>query len=294
VLTGVAGLAALAAVRLPNALDWRSDSPYLESARGMVNYREGSGRGRLQQWRHSARLVAAHPVLGVGPGHWAAAYPAVAPASDPSLTRDGTTANPWPSSDWVAVAAERGLLGLGTLGVAMVLLAWRAHQLVWRPGTPDAHVLGGTMGALLAATLTAGAFDAVLLLAAPSFLAWTALGALVGAADRLDGATPPGLRRGPALGLVSLLALAAGLGAAHTLAMALYAGGRPRALARAATLAPGDYRIQLRAAQVARQVGGCAAARRAGERALTLAPSAPAARRVVASCEAGRGVRSRR
>jgi hypothetical protein len=40
----VAALAAVAAVRLPNALDWRSDSPYLDSARDVVNYREGADR----------------------------------------------------------------------------------------------------------------------------------------------------------------------------------------------------------------------------------------------------------
>jgi O-antigen ligase len=292
-LAAAAAVAALAAVRVPNALDWRSNSPYLESARGMVNYREGSGRGRLEQWRHSARLVVAHPVLGVGPGHWAAAYPAVAPASDPSLTRDRTTANPWPSSDWVATAAERGVLGLGTLGLAVLLLAWRAHHLVWRAATADARLLGGTLGAVLAATLTAGAFDAVLLLAAPSFLAWTAMGALVGAADRREGVTGPGLRRAPATALAALLALGTGLGAAHAAAMALYAAGRPRALARAAALAPGDYRIQLRAAQAGHPTSNCAAVRRAAGRALAIAPSAPTARRTMRACGTGRGGRSR-
>jgi hypothetical protein len=60
--------------------------------------------------------------------------------------------------------------------------------------------------------------------------------------------------------------------------MRLYATGRPRDLARAAALAPNDYRIQLRAAHVARAAGGCAAAREPARRAITLEPSAPAAR----------------
>jgi hypothetical protein len=144
----------------------------------VVNYRGGSGQGRLKQWRNSARLVARSPVLGVGPGNWSVRYPAVAPAGDPSLARDGTTANPWPSSDWVAFASERGLLGVGALGAAFALLLWRAHQLVWRAATADERLRGGALGAVLAATVTAGAFDAVLLLAAPSFLTWTAVGAL--------------------------------------------------------------------------------------------------------------------
>ncbi len=42
-----AGLAL--ALVLPNRLNWRSDSPYLESLTGVANYKEGSGRGRLIQ-----------------------------------------------------------------------------------------------------------------------------------------------------------------------------------------------------------------------------------------------------
>jgi hypothetical protein len=195
VLVAAAGAAALAAIRLPNALDWRSESPYRDSARDVVNYREGSGRGRLKQWRNSARLVAGAPLLGVGPGNWSVRYPAVAPPRDPSLSSEGTTANPWPSSDWVAVASERGLLAFAALATAFVLLFWRAHQLVWHARAPDARLRGGVLGAVLAAALTAGAFDAVLLLAAPSFLVWTAAGALAGAADEEPaGPTAAGLR----------------------------------------------------------------------------------------------------
>lgn len=298
VLVLATGVAALAAVRLPNALDWRSDSPYLDSARGMVNYREGSGQGRLKQWHNSARLVAAHPILGVGPGHWSVHYPGVAPPGDPSLTNDRTTANPWPSSDWVAFASERGLLGVGALGVVMLLLAWRAHTLAWRAPTADARLLGGTLGAVLAATLTAGAFDAVLLLAAPSFLAWTTLGALAGSADlRMRDwheLALPFRRRFATSALAVLLVGGAALGAAHGSAMALYSTGRSQAMAQAAVLAPGDYRIVLRAAQSARQTGGCTSeVRRWTTAAYTLAPSAPAAARLVRSCPAARSAARR-
>ena len=53
-------------------------------------------------------MAAAHPLLGVGTGNWSVRYPRYAPASDPSMTDVGLTANPWPSSDWVAVLSERG------------------------------------------------------------------------------------------------------------------------------------------------------------------------------------------
>jgi O-antigen ligase len=64
-----------AALALPNRLDWRSGSPYLDSMKGVVDYRGGSGRGRLQQYANSARMTADHPLLGVGPGNWAVRYP---------------------------------------------------------------------------------------------------------------------------------------------------------------------------------------------------------------------------
>jgi hypothetical protein len=53
VLGVAAGVGALAAVVLPNRLEWKSDSPYLDSAAGLVNYKEGSGRGRIVQYTNS-------------------------------------------------------------------------------------------------------------------------------------------------------------------------------------------------------------------------------------------------
>ena len=39
------------ALALPNALDWRSDSPYLDSVKGVVDYHDGSGRGASRSTR---------------------------------------------------------------------------------------------------------------------------------------------------------------------------------------------------------------------------------------------------
>ena len=55
-LAGVVVFAAAgvgAALLLPNTLHWRSENPYLESVRGVANYEEGSGRGRLEQYGRS-------------------------------------------------------------------------------------------------------------------------------------------------------------------------------------------------------------------------------------------------
>ena len=60
---------------LPNRLNWRSDSPYLDSLTGVTNFREGSGRGRLIQYGNTMRMALDHPLLGAAVGlaagvHW--------------------------------------------------------------------------------------------------------------------------------------------------------------------------------------------------------------------------------
>ncbi|MDF1501755.1 O-antigen ligase family protein [Roseisolibacter sp. H3M3-2] len=283
------GGGALAALRLPNTLEWKSDSPYLDSVKGVVDYRGGSGRGRLKQYANSARMALDHPLLGVGPGNWAADYPRYAPAGDPSLTGDGTTANPWPSSDWVAILSERGLPAFLALGATMLGLAWWAHGAVWRGRDADGALTGGVLGATLAAALVVGAFDAVLLLPAPAFLTWAALGALAVESGAVDRAPRP--IRWPRLArrlAWAALAAAALLGALRSAgqagAMALFSTGRAVAIARAAELDRGSYRIQLRAAELARARGRCADVRRYATRAAELLPSAPAPKRLLAAC----------
>src|SRR5688572_19749524 len=72
IVVAVAGVGA--AVTMPNALRWNTDNPYLESIRGVANFQEGSGRGRLVQYRQSLRMAVGSPLLGVGPGNWAVEY----------------------------------------------------------------------------------------------------------------------------------------------------------------------------------------------------------------------------
>ena len=135
ILAVIAGAAL--ALTLPNALDWRSDTPYIDTLKGLTNYQEGSGRGRLLQWRNSLALVVADPVLGVGPGNWAVEYPVVVNPGDPSLDSEGMTSNPWPSSDWMAVLSERGIPAFLMLTMAGGLLflaggKGKAHDLFRR------------------------------------------------------------------------------------------------------------------------------------------------------------------
>ena len=127
-LAGIAAASLALAMLLPNRLNWRSDSPYLESLTGVANYKEGSGAGRLVQYGNTLRMAADHPVLGVGPGNWPVHYPRYMSPGDPSYDADDIIpTNPWPSSDWMAMLSERGVPGLLLLvlvGASLALGAW--------------------------------------------------------------------------------------------------------------------------------------------------------------------------
>ncbi len=233
-----AAAAVAAAVLIPNALRWRADNPYLESVKDVANYQEGSGRGRLIQYERSLRMAATTPLVGVGPGNWPVEYPAHATRNDPSLDPSvrGMTFNPWPSSDWVAFAAERGFLAL--LLMALVFIGFAFDGL--RRGD---EVLLGTV----VAAGVAGLFDAVLLLALPALLVWTAIGATYEARTR----------RGGSVLLLLLLAIS-GLGAirstAQLTAMHIFATRSDRAsLELASRIDPGNYRLHQRLARIGRR-----------------------------------------
>ncbi len=280
VLLGGAG-----ALVVPNSLDWKSDSPYLETAKGLVNYREGSGRGRLKQYANSMRLALHHPVLGAGTGNWAVEYPGVAPASDPSISQEtGMTANPWPSSDWLAVVSERGLPALAlwvTLFAGLALLGLRGWGRLDLPLDDRLRALAGT--ALVVVIGVEGAFDAVLLLALPTMLFWSAAGAMLPAPA---GAASAPMARGRRA-LLGLAVLVTGLASAEYSAlkiasMTAYSDGQ---LGRAISLDPGSFRARLRNAQLMMSRGsrqrGCEDARAA----LALFPRSPDVKRLAAGCK---------
>jgi O-antigen ligase len=280
VLAMCAGVGTVLAVTLPNTLHWKSTSPYLDSAVGVADFREGSGHGRLVQYSNSLRMAAAHPVLGVGPGNWPVAYPRVASAHDPSLDDDGMTANPWPSSDWVAFVSERGVIAAGCLALALCGLVVTAI------GRRNDGAAALAMLTTIVALVIVGAFDAVLLLPTPSAVFWPALGALAPpAATRVVLPAPRVLRLAGALVVLVLGFLTAAHSTAQLIAMYTYGDGtRVAAVDAAARWDPGSYRIQARLADVDLRRGRCGPARSRAERARRLFPSAPEPRRVLASC----------
>ncbi len=279
-------LGGAAAIVVPNSLDWRSDNPYLESAKGMVNYREGSGRGRLRQYANSARLALRHPVLGVGTGNWPVEYPGVAPSSDPSLSQEtGMTANPWPSSDWMAMLSERGIPAFIVWSTLIAGLAL-AGLIGWgRLDAPlDERLRAVAALAMVVVVAVEGAFDAVLLLAPPTLVFWGAMGALMPPAP--DTAIAPAMGR-TRRAFVALAALLIGLAAAEYSAlkiasMAAYNAGQ---LARAVSLDPGSFRARLRYGQLmmsrTSRTRGCVEAKAA----LALFPRSPDAKRLAAGCQ---------
>lgn len=281
----VSGVGVAAALLIPNQLNWRSDNPYLESITGVANFQEGSGAGRLVQYRQSFSMLMTQPILGVGPGNWPVEYPDHAARRDPSLDRSepGTTSNPWPSSDWVAFASERGLPAAILLALALFGIAWRAlRQLFGARDAEEALAAAALLATLLAASVS-GAFDAVLLLALPTLLVWAALGALGYPSTRplrfISTKT-----QGRAL---IALALLAGLGALRStsqlIAMGIYTHGNARALVNAARIDPGNYRVRVRLARGGSGINRAARCSHA-HAAHDLFPNAAAARDLSRSC----------
>src|ERR1700686_3382626 len=179
-LTLATAIGGMVAIALPNTLNWNSESPYLDSARGMVDYKKGSGRGRVDQYRNSLSMAISNPVFGGGPGNWPVEYVRFAPSSDRSLADDGMTANPWPSSDWVAFVSERGFIPAAALLSAFIILFFSALRRWSELENPGAVLAQCGLAGTVVATMVVSAFDVVLVLAAPSFLVWSVLGAASG------------------------------------------------------------------------------------------------------------------
>ncbi|HEX9160729.1 MAG TPA: O-antigen ligase family protein [Thermoanaerobaculia bacterium] len=280
VIVIAAGAGVAAALIVPNALKWRSRNPYLESVQRVADYQQGSGRGRLIQYGHSLLMAVRHPLFGVGPGNWPVDYPAYAARRDPSLSdsEPGMTFNPWPSSDWIAFIAERGFIAAALL--ALVFLGLAAGALRQLRGAPDVDqaLLAVALLGTMAGAIVAGAFDAVLLIAVPAFLVWTALGALWVPAIRSD-VEPQHARWIPIVILLS--AVGTVRSASQLIGMNVYATrGDRTSLVRAAHIDPGNFRLQLRLARGGRRNERCDHARAARG----LYPHAQAAIEVARGC----------
>jgi len=286
VIALVAAAGAGAAAVLPNTLNWKSDSPYMETAKSVVNYKQGSGRGRLVQYKNTARMSLHHPLLGVGPGNWAVVYPKFASSGDPSITEDGMTANPWPSSDWMTFLSERGPLAFALLALAVVALIVDAIRALREPGDPEQAIHAWALLGTLAVLLVVGTFDAVLLIPPPALVGWALLGALSPAPrERVVVDLPMG-RRLAALALVAVLGgLAVTRSVGQIAAMGVFESSEHvSGVERAAALDPGSFRIHLRLAEAYARRGSCKNVRIHASAARALYPNAPEPKRLLARC----------
>jgi hypothetical protein len=234
---------------LPNALRWHGRNPYLDSVRNIAGYSEGSGRGRLVQYAYSLLMTLRHPFFGAGPGNWPVDYPVRAARSDPSRDQNdpGMTANPWPSSDWFACISERGIAAFVLLGLAFLRMTTSGLRRLRHAMDVEEALAAAALLGVIAGAAVAGTFDAVLLLAVPAFLVWTALGAL---------SVPQETQPRPAWRFVVITVLLLSIAgavrsASQIVAMDIYATRSDRAsLVRAAQIDPGNYRLQMRLARM--------------------------------------------
>jgi O-antigen ligase len=274
------------AVIIPNTLQWKSDSPYMESARKVVDYSSGSGRGRIAQYQNSLKIVKADPVFGAGPGNWPVRYPRFAPEGDKSLTESGMTANPWPSSDWVAFVSERGFVATIALLAVFAILFFGSLRKWQELGSHDLVLLRLALAGTVVTTMVVSAFDAVLLLPAPAFIVWLILGA---AANQRNAARDVSLSesRARVLTIVIVMMLIVGVLRSATQVAAMSAvgtGGQTAGWVLAARLDPGSYRINQRLADIYANRGRCSKARPYARRALQLFPTSPQAKRTARRC----------
>ncbi len=273
------------AIVLPNQLNWKSDSPYLDSARKMVDYSSGSGRGRVAQYSNTLKMSAANPVFGVAPGNWPVKYVRYAPGGDRSLTESGMTANPWPSSDWMAFISERGFAGaLLLLGVFASLFFRSLHR--WKDHPDGDTVLMQVMAAsTVVAVMVTSAFDAVLLLPAPAFLAWLILGAATGERRTEKEIAVSGTKWIAVAALLILSTVSVARSATQAIAMSTVGtGGRTASWVAGAFWDPGSYRINQRVADIYANRGQCRRAIPFARQAANLFPNSGPARRALRRC----------
>jgi O-antigen ligase len=268
-------LLGLLVAQLPaRGISWREPSPYRNTLAGLLDLKAGTGRGRLIQYENTLKMIAAHPLLGVGPGRWSLIYPEFATAGDPSF-RPATprSVNRLPNSDWIGIASERGLAVLVLVVVAGVLIArvaWRILSSKAATTHTSVRLTAVTLIATLAAALVLGTFDAVLLRPEPAFYLAVMVGFWYGSLE--NESRPLGLRvrRIGLAGIGIILAISIAETGMRGLALPLRRSGTVADLERALDLDRGNYALAAELAMTEAQAGHCGEARQHYERAFAL------------------------
>ncbi|MBL8861289.1 MAG: O-antigen ligase family protein [Planctomycetes bacterium] len=211
----------------------------------------------------SARLLAAHPLWGVGPGQFAAAFPpfrelAEIEASSHGRLQAAETEVEHAHDDWIQPALELGIPA-GLAWIAFLLVVLRASWSALRSGDAPRAALGAGLVALLVHALARAPVSAN---AASATLFAAAAGALLA---RRDAPAPTLARRVSVIAaLVVLLACAPRAWAfvRHGWALRALAAdtradpeGRERAIAQAAAVAPDSVLVRTLEARLAEAFG---------------------------------------
>jgi O-antigen ligase len=297
-----------------DAGDAKRYSGVVEVLQEGVDARSTALRTRLGLWRRSLAMVRDHPLLGVGPGNWPVAFP---PYAEPGATRDGVlSASRAPRQahdDLLERAAETGLPGLLALGALAAGTVMAARRRLRSDDAGTRLAAAAAAGALLALVgLSFGSFP----LEMPGTLALGGLalgfvaadvGPFVAAAQSspLPGSQPPPIRAPirayAALVAAGMLVPFVAVRAAQKVRGSAWLGAAERAMRRdhgepgaaealgdlrqALAVHPGDFRAELRTAQMLLRERSPIDSARAAERALVVEPYSPNAWAALAAAE---------
>lgn len=309
----LAGLAtgAVVGALLPNQLEWvegSSRGATAGSLRRLVDFRTGSGAGRVLQYRTSVPMILRDPLLGVGPGRWSRRYLELASPDDPSVSE--TLPRPvdrLPQSDWLVIATELGLPALIALALGVVGLAGPTNRRTRTDDLLRSVSAAARVGVLIVIAIIGsldlmiftpeGAFGIALTLGA---LIPSATGAIAGHAP-LHSATPRRLSRcRVVVGGTMALTLSVTLWRTVQIARANHMIGnwlrpvtRVDRVRRAVEIAPGDYMAQYVLARYWVQQGQCDEARSPLRAAEAIFPHAPQLARLASGCSSAAGTDAR-
>lgn len=250
------------ALLLPNRLEWVSSNPYRDSALTLIDYRDGTGAGRLVEYRNTIAMIGNSPWLGVGPGNWRVHYPTYTSEEDPNLLPGIVPVRRYPQSEWLGGAAERGLpSSLALIAFfGLLLRRWAAGLTREGSGRKAAYCASGIL--TIVAVGVVGLFDPVIQTPVAGFIVPVLLGAMAAVP-----APPPAIRPARAARaamVVGTLVIGVVLVSAqvrNVWGTYLYARNPTlESLERAARIDPGSYTIMALTASLLVERGQCEAA----------------------------------
>jgi O-antigen ligase len=246
---------------VPVRLSWRAADFYRDTASRLFDDGAGSGLGRKIQARASLKLVAEHPLLGIGPRHWQLYYPTVSPPGDP--TSDASLMVPNGRlllCEPLAIAVEWGV----PASLLVAAIGWTVLR-------------RSTLGVLVGVALL-GCFDAILQL--PATMIFAALA--VGLELPRDTGPPFRFRALAAAALIPAVVLLA----REWEGLRRLEHGSQQTLTSAGTLAPYDYEVQATLGEAHALAGRCDEAAPYLRRATAAAPWFPYPKALSAGCPA--------